>query len=268
MKALIGDKVLKSLPNENHDIWNSRCRYRVLPPFATVLIAAFFWSFPTAQAPSALVATTVPVDSPALVFSPANWSGDSGRRGNQFRQTWNSGAYFRFSWSSTATEPTATILFDTSMFTEAMSTKPMLAYEVDGVWTSDVEIAPEVPITRLKGAGRHLLTVYVQATQQDYRWGTPTIGAANVVRLTGIRIGANDHIEAADRAPRWILEIGDSITEGIAANDRKADALSGYAYLIGQALQARGYEFGISACGWSAGFGPATGWVTCPRISA
>jgi hypothetical protein len=39
MKTLISDRVLKSLPNENHGIWNSRCRDRVLPLFATVLTA-------------------------------------------------------------------------------------------------------------------------------------------------------------------------------------------------------------------------------------
>ncbi len=37
---------------------------------------------------------TIPVDSPAFVFSPGNWTGDAGRAGKVFRQTWNPGAYY------------------------------------------------------------------------------------------------------------------------------------------------------------------------------
>jgi hypothetical protein len=37
---------------------------------------------------------TIPVDSPDFVFSPGNWSGDAGRAGKVFRQTWNPGAYY------------------------------------------------------------------------------------------------------------------------------------------------------------------------------
>ena len=37
---------------------------------------------------------TIPVDSPAFFFSLGNWSGDAGRGGTNYRQTWNSGAYF------------------------------------------------------------------------------------------------------------------------------------------------------------------------------
>ena len=40
---------------------------------------------------------TIPVDSPAIVYSPGNWVGDSNQGGGVFRQTWNSGAYFRLS---------------------------------------------------------------------------------------------------------------------------------------------------------------------------
>jgi hypothetical protein len=37
---------------------------------------------------------TIPVNSPAFVFSPGNWTGDAGRAGKIFRQTWNPGAYY------------------------------------------------------------------------------------------------------------------------------------------------------------------------------
>ena len=42
--------------------------------------------------------STIPVDSPAFLFSPGNWTGDAGRAGKEFRQTWYPGAYFRVTW--------------------------------------------------------------------------------------------------------------------------------------------------------------------------
>ena len=49
---------------------------------------------------------TLHVDSPAFVFSPGNWTGDEGRSGKVFRQTWNAGAYFRVTWESSNPEAT------------------------------------------------------------------------------------------------------------------------------------------------------------------
>jgi len=55
---------------------------------------------------------TLPVDSPAFVFSPANWTGDAGRAGKVFRQTWNPGAYFRVTWKSKNPQPVANLRLD------------------------------------------------------------------------------------------------------------------------------------------------------------
>lgn len=57
---------------------------------------------------------TLSVDSPAMLFSPGNWTGDAGRSGNLFRQTWNAGAYFRVTWETTNAKPTAKLQLDTS----------------------------------------------------------------------------------------------------------------------------------------------------------
>jgi lysophospholipase L1-like esterase len=98
----------------------------------------------------------------------------------------------------------------------------------------------------LKGAGRHVLTVYVKQSEQHDRWGTPGTSGSNVVRLTGLKVDA-DSKPATDAAqPRWALIVGDSITEGCGAYE-----LEGYSHLVGQAFRALGYEYGISACGWS-----------------
>ncbi len=53
---------------------------------------------------------TIPVDSPAFAFSPGNWTGDEGRAGKTFRQTWNPGAYFRVTWETRNPKPAAKIL--------------------------------------------------------------------------------------------------------------------------------------------------------------
>ena len=56
------------------------------------------------------------VTSPGFVFSPANWVGDQGREGAQFRQTWNPGAYFRFTWESESKDEMPVLLMDDSTY--------------------------------------------------------------------------------------------------------------------------------------------------------
>jgi hypothetical protein len=56
---------------------------------------------------------TVPVSSKAFMFSPGNWTGSKGRSGDNFRQTWNPGAYFCVAWETKNTRSFARILFDT-----------------------------------------------------------------------------------------------------------------------------------------------------------
>tara|TARA_R110002096_G_scaffold292391_4_gene486943 strand:+ start:17036 stop:18235 length:1200 start_codon:yes stop_codon:yes gene_type:complete len=191
---------------------------------------------------------TIPVDSPAFVFSPANWTGDSGRGGSEFRQTWYSGAYFRVTWETSSEEPTATLLFDTSGYPKGFS-RPRFAYNIDGAWKSQVACTDEVVIENLRGAGRHELTVYLHQTRQEKRWGSEGQSGVNVLRLLGLRVDAGSEPVVGKPAGKWAMIVGDSITEGIGAT-----ALAGYSHLVGQALQTQGYEVAVSACGWS-------GWI-------
>ncbi|RYG66098.1 SGNH/GDSL hydrolase family protein [bacterium] len=192
----------------------------------------------------------IPVDSPAFAFSPGNWVGDTGRTGSKFRQTWNSGAYFRFNWSTTHTIPSATLHFDTSGY-DTSYRLPSLTLNVDGFWTARVPCTSEVKLPRLDGAGQHLLTVYLSTSEERDRWGTAQASGKNVVRLTGITLDEQSKPGPAVLSPQWALEIGDSITEGIGADNGAPDNLSDYSYFVGQALQSRGMEYGVSACGWS-----------------
>jgi lysophospholipase L1-like esterase len=88
--------------------------------------------------------------------------------------------------------------------------------------------------------------VYVKKSEQVNRWGTPGVSGTNVVRITGLKVDADSKPGAAGAQPRWALIVGDSITEGCGAYE-----LEGYSHLVGQALLTQGYEYGISACGWS-----------------
>ncbi len=191
---------------------------------------------------------TVPVDSPAFVFSPGNWVGDAGRGGSKYRQTWNSFAYFRIAWESETTNVVPTLLMDTSTYGKAFG-PPRLAAQLDGLWSGDLVCAPEI---RLKGAvkpGKHVLTVYVKASAEKLRWGTPGESGSNVVRVAGLRVEAGSKTFPDAPRPKWALIVGDSITQGVGASD-----LECYSHLVGEALRTQGYEYCVSACGWS-------GWI-------
>jgi lysophospholipase L1-like esterase len=188
---------------------------------------------------------TLPVDSPAFVFSPGNWTGDAGREGRVFRQTWYPGAYFRVTWESRDAAPTATLLLDTSMFGPDLK-PPEITYHIDGIWRSRIPCANEIPLVEITGAGRHELTVYLSRSEQIERWGSDGKSGRNVLRITGLRVDAASQPVALGAASKWALIVGDSITEGIGATE-----LAGYSHLVGQALRTQGFEYGLSACGFS-----------------
>ena len=191
---------------------------------------------------------TIPVDSPAFVFSPGNWTGDEGRAGKIFRQTWNPGAYFRVAWETGNAKPTAKILMDTSTYPPNFS-PPLIAYCIDGVWKSKVPCSNEIAIDEITGAGKHELSVYLHQSQQTERWGSEGKSGLNVLRVTGLEVDADSKPIPAAPGSKWALIIGDSITEGSGATE-----LAVYSHLVGQALQTQGYEYCVNACGWS-------GWI-------
>ena len=187
----------------------------------------------------------IPLDSPAFVFSPGNWTGDEGRAGKLFRQTWNTGAYFTISWKSSNPQPAAKLLLDVSSYTQKFKT-PLIAYSIDGVWKSRVPCANEIVIDGLNGAGTHTLNFCLHWTEQMERWGSEGSSGLNVLRITGFQVDKGSSPIPAAPASKWALIIGDSITEGVGTSE-----LAPYSQLIGQALLTQGYEYCISACGWS-----------------
>ena len=191
---------------------------------------------------------TLPVDSPAFVFSPGNWSGDAGRGGKLFRQTWNPGAYFRVTWETKSATPSAKILLDTSTYTEKFKA-PMMAYCIDGVWKSMIPCSTEILVTELNSSGKHELTGLLYSEEQMERWGSPGTSGLNVFRVKGLELDAGSTPIPSSPKGKWALLIGDSITEGCGLG-----ALPDYSHLLGEALQTVGFEYGVSACGWS-------GWI-------
>ena len=191
---------------------------------------------------------TIAVDSPAVVFSPGNWTGDAGRGGKGFRQTWNAGAYMRVVWETKNDKPVAKLLLDTSTFPTDFK-GPQIAYCIDGVWKSKIPCANEIVIEELQGAGKHELCVVLQQSQQKERWGSEGKSGLNVLRVMGVQVDAESRPVPSAPAGKWAMIIGDSITEGIGATE-----LAVYSQLVGQALQTQGYEYCINACGWS-------GWI-------
>lgn len=210
-----------------------------------LLASAYAIAAPPAAARPDAPAMVLTVDSPAFVFSPGNWVGDDGRAGKRYRQTWNPGAYFRVTWESKNQATPPTLLLDVSTHDGSFK-PPTLACNLDGIWSGDLPCAKEISIAGQSGAGKHVLTVYLKKSEQLKRWGTADAGGANVVRITGLKVAAASKPVAEAPRPRWALIIGDSITEGTGANE-----LEGYSHLVGQALQTQGYEYALSACGWS-----------------
>ena len=190
--------------------------------------------------------TTIAVDSAAFVFSPGNWVGDDGRGGRLYRQTWNPGAYFRVAWESSG-EVAPTLLLDTSTYGKSKEfDAPRLAYCLDGIWTGDVPCATEIALTGARPAGKHQLTVFLKSSRQTERWGSPGVSGANVLRVNGLRLAGAVKPLAEPARSQWALIVGDSITEGVGVYE-----LECYSHLVGEGLLAQGYEYGVSACGWS-----------------
>ena len=188
---------------------------------------------------------TLPVTSPAARFSPGNWAGDAGRGGAVQRATWNNGAWCLWRWSTTAAHPTATLQITNPTPGSAVS------YFLDGALTDNVPVPASggISIAGLNAPGPHTLTVYTRNSRQTARWS-----GANAYTVTGLTLDDGATPLPAPPLRPWVLIVGDSITEGIQADDGRDSSLRDYSFLVGQGLNAAGFDYAVSACGYS-------GWV-------
>lgn len=191
--------------------------------------------------------TTIPVSSLAFSFSPGNWSGDEGRGGDLYRQTWNPGAYFRVTWESEkgGDKPEPVLLLDTSTYDKSFD-PPRIAYSLDGIWQGDIVCSDEIPLEGTRDSGKHQLTVFLKSSTQVERWGAKGESGKNVLRVKGLQIGEGERPIESAPSKEWILIVGDSITEGVGVYEMEC-----YSHLVGEGLRELGFEYGVSACGWS-----------------
>lgn len=199
---------------------------------------AFAALLPGLVSPAARADLTLPVTSPAARFSPATWAG----RGTPARRTWNNGAWCVWHWTTAARRPTALLHITNPTPGSAVS------YFLDGALTDNVPVPASggIPIAGLNTPGPHTLTVYTRNSRQTDRWR-----GLNSYTVTGLTLDDGATPLAAPPLRPWVLIVGDSITEGIQADDGADSSLRDYTFLVGSGLNAAGLDYAVSACGYS-----------------
>ncbi|HET6382132.1 MAG TPA: SGNH/GDSL hydrolase family protein [Armatimonadota bacterium] len=214
----------------------------VLRPSSILRLVLLLLLLATSQA---FAIVTLGVNSGAVRFSPANWSGGAERGGGVSRVTWNNGAWCEWRWTTPADHPAAELEITNRTPGSAIS------YFVDGTLVDDVSVpaAGSIPIQSLSGSGRHSLIVYTRNSQQRARWSDE-----NAFVVSGLMVDDGATALPAPARRPWVFIVGDSITEGILAANGADSNLADYSFLVGQGLRAAGYDYSVSACGYS-------GWI-------
>ena len=202
-----------------------------------------------------VLANLVPFSNAAYNFSPGNWYSDSGRNGANYRATWNIGAYFDFTWNASATPTIQIPQFNGS-------SGVYVSYYLNGNLVDNIQIKDPLILGTGQGvvaSASNKLTMYVRrsASITGQRW-SPTAGvtAGNFgfgnFGINPITLDSGSTPGTSPRGAGWALIVGDSITEGVLTDGALADNfLHGWSFALGNALRAQGYEYAISACGYS-----------------
>ena len=182
---------------------------------------------------------TLGVTSPALQFSPGNWRGDTVRAGSVYRQTWNVGAWVKFTWTASAT-PTAEILLNSASSTSVVS------YLLNGKLTDNVAASSSITLSGLVASATNTLILHHVTSGFSSRWNNGT----NTLQVAGLLIDGGSSAGTVTTNAKWGLIVGDSITEGhYAGLTGGHSVLYDYSHYIAAALDAYGYDSCISACG-------------------
>jgi len=197
------------------------------------------------------------VDSPAARFSPGNWKGDTGRGGAQYRQSWNNGAWCSFTWHAAPENPTATFLL-------APSATNQIAYVLNGIPAEGISASGNISIPGIIPGALNTARLYLQNSGQYSRWNN----GVNVIRIFGLRIDSESSAGVAPAIRPWALLVGDSITEGIQAENGADNFLRSYSFYLERALDLLGLDTAISACGFSGWLRPGDGDADVPAYYA
>jgi DNA-binding response OmpR family regulator/lysophospholipase L1-like esterase len=188
-------------------------------------------------------AVTIDPSNPAILYSPYNWSVETG-----YARTVNSGAYFRTIFSGTS----ATLLTDTSPDAAPYS---QFWTRIDNQgWTQYSLSAgnPKISVAINLQNRKHLLEVIVKSTSGNLsRW----TNSQTIIQFTGLQLDPGAIVAAPLRRTHSVLIFGDSITEGVRTINNTAtldtdqnDVLGDYSYVLSTALDA---EVGIVGFGGS-----------------
>jgi hypothetical protein len=194
-------------------------------------------------------AVTVPMNDPAILYSPYNWA-----VGATQAKTINAGAYLKVIFSGTSCRLTTDTHGDATPYSQFL-------VRVDGGPFQKYILSSGDPTFTL-AAGRanrpHLLELVIKSTTETVdRWNRQ----ATAVEFTGILLDAGATVRAPSRKPYNILIFGDSITEGvrvegyvgIADDTDRNDATRDYAWLLSQELPAEVGVVGFGATGLTTG---------------
>jgi len=199
--------------------------------------------------------TILRVDSAAARFSPGNWKGDAGRSGSHYRQSWNIGAWFSFTWHAAREVPAAMLLL-------AQSATGRISYFLNGSLVDGVHASGDVAISGIAAGAENTLVVYLRHSDQYARWND----GENIVRVFGLWIDDGSSPGLAPAARPWVLLVGDSITEGIEAQNGGDNYLCSYSFHLDRALNELGFDTGVSACGFSGWLRPGNGGGDVPAF--
>ncbi|MGI4789090.1 MAG: GDSL-type esterase/lipase family protein [Janthinobacterium lividum] len=197
----------------------------------------------------ARAARTVPMNDPAILYSPYNWDVTSSHA-----KTINAGAYLKVIFSGTSCRLTAETNGDAAPFSEFWA-------RIDGGPFQKYTLAAGNPtFTVADGLAdrSHLLEVVIKSTSETIdRWNSQ----ATAVVFTGVVLDTGASVRLPVRKPYNILIYGDSITEGVRTagyagipNDTdRNDAAQDYSWLLSQSLPAEVGVVGFGATGLTRG---------------
>lgn len=192
---------------------------------------------------TALTQTTpyqITVDSRAFLFSPGNWSGDEGRSGSNWRNTWNVGAWFQVSWLASSS-PVATLHLGPA------TTGAFITYFLNGVATKDISAQTDLTLSGILPGQINTLEVFLTRTPANSRWNK----GVNCLTVSGMTIDAASSPGQVTVTPTWGKIVGDGTTEGAGADSGTDNVLSSYSYALLRAMEVAGYASCISACAGS-----------------
>ncbi|GBQ23536.1 hypothetical protein AA0472_1132 [Acetobacter estunensis NRIC 0472] len=211
--------------------------------------------------------TLVPITDKSILFSPSGWTGDTGRGGSVYRKSiWN-GAWFEFTWTASAVSPSAVLKMGNASAPNSLNIFVNGAPQLRQIANADITLSNIIP------GGQNTAKVFLAYTDPTVLGWAVTAryaaGSVGNVQLPSIQIDSASTPGTARALRPYVVYFGDSITEGVHANNVVDQASNYYgdngcchSFMFLQGLDELGYDLCIKAAG-GIGFlyGPGDGGV-------